>query len=100
MFTAANEEKLGAIAWASGFDFWQLMAWDAAIFAACYVSYCAYLAYARVTLIASIAAARHGHLSTTVLALEFVFSFFDSAVYRVVYSWSDIAHQVPRVPGR
>jgi hypothetical protein len=33
-----------ALAWFAGFDLPGLVAWDASIFAACYISYCAYFA--------------------------------------------------------
>lgn len=79
-----------------GFDFAQLAAWDAAIFAACYVSYCAHLAHTQVLLMAAASPARYSERSRLEWAAEFALTFLHSTVYRAVYSWSDFTP----LPGR
>lgn len=81
---------LWAAAWLSGLTFLDLAAWDVAIFAACYISYCAYLGYARTARAAALMPSRFARMTRPEMAVELVLAFLDSAVYRAVYSWSDL----------
>ena len=80
---------LASVAWLFGIDFLHLAAWDVAIFAACYISYCAYLAQTRMDRLANFAPARYNRMSIFQVASELVLAFLDSLVYRAVYSWAD-----------
>ncbi len=87
---ASHGAVLALVSWVSGFDLVSLAAWDAAIFAACYISYCAYLAQAHIAYLASLYPARYRAMSAPALSAELVLCFLDRMVYRAIYSWSDI----------
>lgn len=98
----AHSVLLAPVAWLSSLDYGDLLLWDAAIFAACYISYCVYLAYARTSYLARINPRAFNQMSRLSLAAELILCFLDRLVYRAIYSWSDIAPAAerPQLPRR